>query len=108
MAAGEIEPEAPPERTFYERMLDGIERVGNRVPHPAMIFVGLIVIVIAASQILYWFDVNPPTRSPRRRRSRSRSVTTGDRSTPRTTCRASSSRPPSTRSTRRPRESRAS
>ncbi len=57
MAAEGIEREAPTERTRYERMLDNIERLGNRVPHPAMIFVGLIVIVIAASMILHWAGV---------------------------------------------------
>ena len=36
-----------------QRMLDVVERVGNRVPHPAMIFVILIGIVIVLSHILY-------------------------------------------------------
>jgi p-aminobenzoyl-glutamate transporter AbgT len=40
-------------RTRMERMLDGIERVGNKVPHPAMLFVYLIVGVIVLSQILF-------------------------------------------------------
>jgi aminobenzoyl-glutamate transport protein len=35
------------------RVLDGIERVGNKVPHPAIIFLALIVIVIVLSHILY-------------------------------------------------------
>jgi len=35
-----------------QRLLDGIERVGNKVPHPALIFLALIVIVIVLSQIL--------------------------------------------------------
>ena len=33
-------------------MLDGIERVGNKVPHPAIIFLGLIVCVIVLSAVL--------------------------------------------------------
>jgi p-aminobenzoyl-glutamate transporter AbgT len=33
-------------KTFFERMLDGVERVGNKVPHAALIFVALCVIVI--------------------------------------------------------------
>jgi aminobenzoyl-glutamate transport protein len=33
-------------------MLDGIERVGNRVPHPVMIFLGLIGLIIVLSAIL--------------------------------------------------------
>jgi aminobenzoyl-glutamate transport protein len=44
-------PEAP--KTAMQRILDAVERVGNRVPHPVMIFVYLIVGVIVLSQILY-------------------------------------------------------
>ncbi len=35
-----------------QRLLDAVERVGNRVPHPVMIFVYLIVLVIALSALL--------------------------------------------------------
>ncbi len=38
-------------------MLDGIERVGNKVPHPAIIFLGLCVLVIVLSAVLAAFDV---------------------------------------------------
>ncbi|WP_159715188.1 AbgT family transporter [Geminicoccus flavidas] len=41
-----------------QRMLDVVERVGNRVPHPVMIFVILIGIVIVLSQILYWIGTS--------------------------------------------------
>ncbi len=34
--------------------LGTIERVGNKVPHPAILFLALIVILIGVSQILYW------------------------------------------------------
>jgi aminobenzoyl-glutamate transport protein len=47
---------APPSATkkpFMERFLDGVERVGNKVPHPAVIFVGLIVFVMFLSHIFY-------------------------------------------------------
>jgi aminobenzoyl-glutamate transport protein len=44
-----------------QRVLDGIERVGNKVPHPALIFLGLIVIVIVASQILSWAGTSVTT-----------------------------------------------
>ena len=43
---------------FTERMLDGIERLGNKVPHPAIIFLGLCGLVIVLSQVLYWLDVS--------------------------------------------------
>ncbi|MFZ1994173.1 MAG: AbgT family transporter [Solirubrobacteraceae bacterium] len=48
---------SPGEPTFTERMLNTIERVGNKVPHPAMLFVWLIVGVVVLSQILFWFNV---------------------------------------------------
>ncbi len=37
--------------------LDVIESIGNKVPHPAIIFLGLCVLVIAASALLAAFDV---------------------------------------------------
>ncbi|MFC1434247.1 AbgT family transporter [Streptacidiphilus sp. N1-3] len=39
-------------RSFTQRMLDGIEKAGNKVPHPAVIFLLLIVLVIVLSAIL--------------------------------------------------------
>jgi len=39
-------------------MLDGIERLGNKVPHPAIIFLGLCGLVIVLSHVLYLFDVS--------------------------------------------------
>jgi len=38
-------------------MLDGIERAGNKMPHPAIMFLALCAAVIVLSQILYWFNV---------------------------------------------------
>jgi aminobenzoyl-glutamate transport protein len=43
--------------SFLEKMLDGIERLGNKMPNPAILFLILCAIVIVLSQILYWFDV---------------------------------------------------
>ena len=39
--------------TSMQRILDVVERVGNKVPHPVMIFVILIGIVVVLSHILY-------------------------------------------------------
>ncbi|MGB7161149.1 MAG: AbgT family transporter [Tepidisphaeraceae bacterium] len=36
-----------------QRILDGIERVGNKVPHPAVIFIALILLVILLSHLFY-------------------------------------------------------
>ena len=41
--------------------LGWIERVGNKVPHPAIIFLGLIVGVIVLSAVLAWADVSVTT-----------------------------------------------
>lgn len=42
--------EAP--KTRMQKILDAVERVGNRVPHPVMIFVYLIGIVVVLSAVL--------------------------------------------------------
>jgi len=44
-------------RGIVQRLLDGIERVGNKVPHPAIIFLGLCGLVILLSALLNAFDV---------------------------------------------------
>jgi len=43
----------PVETTFMQRVLNGVERVGNKVPHPVVIFVLLILLVILVSHLLY-------------------------------------------------------
>jgi len=43
---------------ILQRMLDWIERVGNKVPHPALLFLSLIVIIVVLSQILAWAGVS--------------------------------------------------
>lgn len=42
----------PASRTASQRLLDLVERLGNRVPHPAVLFFGLIVLVVGLSQAL--------------------------------------------------------
>jgi aminobenzoyl-glutamate transport protein len=37
-----------------QRLLDGIERLGNKMPHPAVLFIVLCGAVIVLSQVLYW------------------------------------------------------
>lgn len=55
-------------KTVMQRFLDGIERVGNMVPHPVVIFLILIAIVIVLSAVLALFGagvtmdrINPDT-----------------------------------------------
>src|SRR5215510_169314 len=43
----------PHEKTGLERLLDVVERVGNKVPHPVVIFVLLIGVVILLSHLFY-------------------------------------------------------
>ena len=40
-----------------QRALDMIERVGNKVPHPVLMFLYLILLVIILSTILAWAGV---------------------------------------------------
>jgi len=50
-------PAESPRHGFLERLLDGIERFGNKMPDPAILFLILCGAVIVLSQILFWFDV---------------------------------------------------
>lgn len=50
-------PPAAAEHTFMQRMLDGIERLGNKMPDPAILFLWLCLGVILLSQALQWLDV---------------------------------------------------
>src|SRR4051794_907541 len=52
-----IQPAAPAEHTRMQRMLDGIERLGNKMPDPALLFLWLCLGVILLSQALAWLDV---------------------------------------------------
>jgi aminobenzoyl-glutamate transport protein len=45
--------ETTPPKTFLQKMLDGVERVGNKVPHPAIIFFILAGLVILLSYLLH-------------------------------------------------------
>jgi aminobenzoyl-glutamate transport protein len=45
-------PSAAP-KTVMQRILDVVEKVGNMVPHPVLIFLALIAIVIVLSHVLY-------------------------------------------------------
>src|SRR5687767_15082045 len=53
-----VPPAVPPHsKPFMQRVLDGIERIGNKVPHPVVIFVALILLVILLSHIFYAMGV---------------------------------------------------
>jgi aminobenzoyl-glutamate transport protein len=51
---------APPEEETpqgQKGFLGTIERIGNKIPHPAIIFLGLIAIVVLLSAILSWAGI---------------------------------------------------
>jgi aminobenzoyl-glutamate transport protein len=70
-AAEPTGPEAGSGRSgAMARILEGIERVGNKVPHPAMLFLALCIGVIVMSQLMAWAGVGatyqvvkPPAQS---------------------------------------------
>jgi aminobenzoyl-glutamate transport protein len=44
---------AAQKRSGLQRVLDGVERVGNKVPHPVVIFLVLIALIIVLSHVFY-------------------------------------------------------
>src|SRR4029453_11122727 len=75
----------PHEKTGLERFLDVVERVGNKVPHPVVIFVLLIGLVIVLSHIFYLMGasvtyqaVNPETDAIEQTTTSVRSLLTAD------------------------------
>ena len=59
-------------KSAMQRILDTVERVGNSVPHPVVIFLILIGIVLVLSHLLYMLGRPSRTRSSIRIRTRSR------------------------------------
>jgi aminobenzoyl-glutamate transport protein len=58
---------SPPPRGVLQRLLDAVERAGNKVPHPAILFLLLIALVVVLSHVLHLLGVgvtyqrvNPP------------------------------------------------
>src|SRR5262245_7519431 len=72
-------------KTFMQKVLDRVEQVGNMVPHPAVIFVILMGIVIVLSHILYlagarvaYEMINPETHEIEKLVTEARSLLTID------------------------------
>ncbi|MWA15917.1 AbgT family transporter [Streptomyces sp. BA2] len=42
----------PPRRTVLDKVLNGIERAGNKLPHPVLLFLGLFLIIGTVSTVL--------------------------------------------------------
>ena len=50
-------PAQPVQRSFMDRLLDVVERVGNKVPHPVLMFAYLMLLIIVLSSSLGWLGV---------------------------------------------------
>jgi len=46
---------AAEKRGFTQKMLGGVETLGNKVPHPALMFFGLCILVILVGSCALWF-----------------------------------------------------
>lgn len=51
-------PAQPVRRGFMDKLLDGVERAGNKVPHPVLMFAYLILFIIILSSVLGWLGVS--------------------------------------------------
>jgi aminobenzoyl-glutamate transport protein len=76
------EPNDTP-KSFMQKMLDVVERVGNKVPHPVIIFLLLIALVLVLSHILFLMEasvsyqvINPETHKPETVTTTARSLLT--------------------------------
>jgi aminobenzoyl-glutamate transport protein len=72
-------------KTFLQKLLDGVERIGNKVPHPAVIFFILSGLVIVLSHLFYLLGtsvdyevVNPQTDQVERATATVNSLLSGD------------------------------
>ena len=77
--------EAAPPKTFLQKLLDGVETVGNKVPHPAVIFFILAGLVIVLSHLFYLLGtsvdyevVNPQTHKVEHATASVNSLLSGD------------------------------
>ena len=76
---------AEKKESFLQRVLNGVERVGNKVPHPIVIFVLLIAGVILLSHLVYLLGtsvtyerINPDTHDVEHLTTTARSLLTRD------------------------------
>jgi aminobenzoyl-glutamate transport protein len=68
------------EKTFVEKLLDMVERVGNKVPHPVVIFVLLIGLVMLLSHLFYLAGLSVSYQAINPRTDQLEDVTTSVRS----------------------------
>src|SRR5262245_41291970 len=80
-----MQPTSEAPKTTLQKLLDAIERVGNKVPHPAVLFLLLISIVVLLSQLFGWLGtsasyqrINPETHEVEQATTSVRSLLRGD------------------------------
>lgn len=85
MSARSDATNTPPSKTMTQRALDTVERVGNSVPHPVVIFLILIAIVLVLSHLLYMLGasvtyqaINPDTHQIETATTAANSLLTAD------------------------------
>jgi len=78
-------PKTDASKTAMQALLDAVERVGNSVPHPVLIFLILIALVMALSHILYVLGasvsyqvINPDTHDVETATTTANSLMTAD------------------------------
>ncbi len=72
-------------KSFFQKVLDGIEYLGNKVPHPAVLFLLLIVVLVVLAQVFEWMGtsvsyqrINPETHEVEEATSAVRSLLSTD------------------------------
>jgi aminobenzoyl-glutamate transport protein len=72
-------------KSFMQKLLDAVEKVGNKVPHPAIIFLSLIIVTILLSHVLHlmgtsvtYEQLNPATDTTETVTATARSLLTTD------------------------------
>ncbi|HSO18774.1 MAG TPA: AbgT family transporter, partial [Desulfosarcina sp.] len=72
-------------KSLFQRLLDGIERFGNRVPHPAVLFLGLIGLLVVLSHVFQllgtsvsYSRINPETYELEQAATAARSLISAD------------------------------
>ena len=67
MPAAQKKKKAPPRPTFVERALDAIERIGNALPDPAVLFFAMLILTWVISSLLApvaFTETHPATGEP--------------------------------------------
>jgi aminobenzoyl-glutamate transport protein len=56
--AGPVAKTGVAPKSLFQKVLDGIETLGNKVPHPAVLFFLLILVLVAFSQLFQWLGMS--------------------------------------------------